>query len=442
MNILNYLHFNNPTSEQEKALLGMQEFVNDDYDFLILSGAAGTGKTSITSALIGYLNEKDKTYKIAAPTGRAARIIGRKSNTLTSTIHSLIYNINVEDKTGKVFYTLKTSSSSKPTIYIIDEASMVSEKKDNSNELFHVNKGMVYDLIEYIMSENTENKIIFIGDHYQLPPINELESVALSKLFLESTFNLKGSEYYLTEVKRQEDGSYILENATNIRKAIDKGEKSHEIAGKKSNSIWNAADNYVKGVNNNGFENQVTIGVSHKANKYFNDIVREKMFGKLRQILEPGDLLMVTQNWSRNGVNLYNGDHVQLISVDWNLQETVAGLNFVAVKIKPILGNESQEIEDYALVESIVNLGGAIDPKIYNELRMQRYAKNVKFRDSKKVSDDRYLGALRLIYGHAITCNKAQGGEWKKVFINTLGIPSLKWQYTAVTRGIDEIEKF
>ncbi|MBK6834225.1 MAG: AAA family ATPase [Bacteroidetes bacterium] len=140
MNILNYLHFNNPTSEQEKALLGMQEFVNDDYDFLILSGAAGTGKTSITSALIGYLNEKDKTYKIAAPTGRAARIIGRKSNTLTSTIHALIYNVNVEDKTGKVFYTLKTSSSSIPTIYIIDEASMVSEKKDNSNELFHVNK--------------------------------------------------------------------------------------------------------------------------------------------------------------------------------------------------------------------------------------------------------------------------------------------------------------
>ncbi|MBK6834227.1 MAG: hypothetical protein IPG89_08145 [Bacteroidetes bacterium] len=85
---------------------------------------------------------------------------------------------------------------------------------------------------------------------------------------------------------------------------------------------------------------------------------------------------MVTQNWSRNGVNLYNGDHVQLISVDWNLQETVAGLNFVAVKIKTILGSEAQEIEDYALVESIVNLGGNIDPKIYNELRMQRYAKN------------------------------------------------------------------
>ncbi|MBK6834226.1 MAG: hypothetical protein IPG89_08140 [Bacteroidetes bacterium] len=126
------------------------------------------------------------------------------------------------------------------------------------------------------MSENTENKIIFIGDHYQLPPINELESVALSKLFLENTFNLKGSEHYLTEVKRQEDGSYILENATNIRKAIDEGKLNHEITGKKSNSIWNAADNYVKEANNNGFENQVTIGVSHKANKYFNDIVREK----------------------------------------------------------------------------------------------------------------------------------------------------------------------
>jgi ATP-dependent exoDNAse (exonuclease V) alpha subunit len=442
MSILNYLHFKNPTAEQEKVLLAMQDFISNEFDFLILSGAAGTGKTSITSALIGYLNELNRTYRIAAPTGRAARIIGRKANTVTSTIHSLIYNVEVVEKSGKVIYSLKTSSSSIPTIYIIDEASMISEKKDVSNELFHVDKGMVYDLIEYIMSENTGNKIIFIGDHYQLPPINEIESVALSKQFLESTFNLKGSEFYLTEVKRQEDGSYILENATNIRKAIDDGKINHEIKGKKSDGIWSAAQTYVKDAESKGFDNQVAIGVSHRANKYFNDIVREKMFGKLRQILEPGDLLMVTQNWSRNGSNLYNGDHVQLISVDWNLQETVAGLHFVAVKVKPIFGDSSQEIEDYAIVESIVNIGGKVDPTVFNELRMNRYAKNIKFRESQKVSDDRYLGALKLMYGHAITCNKAQGGEWKKVFINTLGIPSLKWQYTAVTRGIDEIEKF
>jgi exodeoxyribonuclease-5 len=184
------------------------------------------------------------------------------------------------------------------------------------------------------------------------------------------------------------------------------------------------------------------IGVSHKANKFFNDLARERIFGRAKKTLENGDLLMVTQNWSRNGVQLYNGDHVVLQKVDWNLQEQVAGLHFVAVRVKLLFSEEGTEIDDYALIETLVTPGGIIDYNMENELRKQRYIKNKIFRESEKPWDDRYVGALRLMYGHAITCNKAQGGEWKKIFINTWGIPSLKWQYTAVTRGIEEIEKF
>ena len=159
-------------------------------------------------------------------------------------------------------------------------------------------------------------------------------------------------------------------------------------------------------------------------------------------MLEIGDLLMVTQNWFRNGVQLFNGDHVELISVDWNLQEQVAGLHFVAAKVKLLFSETETIVEDYILIESVNSIGGKIDGQKENELRRQRYIKNQIFRNSNMPGDDRYVGALRLMYGHAITCNKAQGGEWKKVFINTWGIPSLKWQYTAVTRGIKEIEKF
>jgi exodeoxyribonuclease-5 len=128
--------------------------------------------------------------------------------------------------------------------------------------------------------------------------------------------------------------------------------------------------------------------------------------------------------------------------VDWNLQEQVAGLHFVAVRIKLLFSENNLEVEDYALIESLINIGGKIPSKLENDLRKQRFIKNKIFRESQKPSDDRYVGALRLVYGNAITCNKAQGGEWKKVYINTLGIPSLKWQYTAVTRGIEGIEKF
>jgi exodeoxyribonuclease-5 len=443
-NILDFLHFSHPTKEQETVLKAMESFIEDKdpYDFLILCGAAGTGKTSVTAALIGYLNSLEKPYKISAPTGRAARILGRKAKTTTSTIHSMIYSPKSDNETGRVTFKLKIGHNSKPTIYIIDEASMIPKDVDKELGLFEVEKGLIFDLIDYIKKANVNNKIIFLGDHYQLPPIGELQSFALNKDFLEKTFNLKGSSYLLTEVKRQDDGSYILENATEIRNAIDNKKASYPIQGIQSRNIYSAADNYAKGTKEDGLENSVAIGVSNKANQFFNDLVRERIFGKAKKVLEVGDLLMVTQNWFRNGIQLYNGDHVELLNADWNIQEQVAGLHFVAIKVKLLFAEKETIVEDFAIVESLISLGGKIDGALENELRRQRYIKNKIFRDSNMPRDDRYVGALRLMYGHAITCNKAQGGEWKKVYINTMGIPSLKWQYTAVTRAINEIEKF
>lgn len=442
--IFDFLHFSHPTKEQETVLKAMESFIDekDPYDFLVLCGAAGTGKTSVTAALIGYLNSLEKPYKISAPTGRAARILGRKAKTTTSTIHSMIYSPKSDSETGRVTFKLKIGHNAIPTVYIIDEASMIPKDVDKEMGLFEVEKGLIFDLIGYIKQANVNNKIIFLGDHYQLPPIGELQSFALNKDFLEKTFNLRGSAYLLTEVKRQEDGSYILENATDIRKAIDDGKTNFPIAGSKSTNIYAAADSYVKGTIKEGLENSVAIGVSHKANQFFNELVRQRIFGRAKKTLEVGDLLMVTQNWYRNGIQLYNGDHVELLMVDWNLQEQVAGLHFVPVKVKLLFADKETIIEDYTLVDSIIAIGGKIESSKENELRRQRYTKNKIFRESNMPGDDRYVGALRLMYGHAITCNKAQGGEWKKVFINTMGIPSLKWQYTAVTRGINEIEKF
>ena len=98
--------------------------------------------------------------------------------------------------------------------------------------------------------------------------------------------------------------------------------------------------NYVKDLKNNGPEHSVAIGVSHKANKYFNDLTRTRIYGNNKTLLEPGDLLMVTKNWSRNDVVLYNGDQVQLVEVDWSSVETVCNLNFVAIKFKPLFSDE------------------------------------------------------------------------------------------------------
>lgn len=439
-----FLHFSTPTREQLNVLILLEKFleVDNPYDFFILTGAAGTGKTSIMSAVIGYLNNSRRSYKIAAPTGRAARILGRKARTLSSTIHSMIYNAKTDEKTGRVVFRLKSGYNSSPAVYIIDEASMIPRDISREQSLFETERGLIYDLIAYVKGANVKNKIIFLGDRYQLPPVGEDQSWALNRSFLEQTFNLRGAEYTLKEIKRQEDGSYILTNATEIREAMDKGLSDWPIAGRKHSSIYRAADEYADNFDEKGPESAVTIGVSHKANKFFNDLVRQRIFKRAQKILEPGDLLMVTLNYMRNGVELYNGDHVMLKAIDWDLQEQVAGLHFVAVRIKLLFAETETVIDDYAILECLMMPGGRIDSKKENELRNERYIKNKIFRESQMPGDDRYVGALRLMYGHAITCNKAQGGEWKKVFINTLGIPSLKWQYTAVTRGIEDIEKF
>jgi exodeoxyribonuclease-5 len=275
-----------------------------------------------------------------------------------------------------------------------------------------------------------------------LPPVGESESYALSKDFWEQTFNLTGSSHLLTVVKRQEDGSFILDNAEATRQAIDDKLQKLPIDAKEHPNIYKAADEFVKNQQKEGLEKAVSIGVSHKANRFFNDLVRERVFGKAKKILEKGDLLMVTRNWHRNGISLFNGDHVELLEVDWNLEETVADLHFVAVKVRLLFSETEVIIEDLAILDCILATGGSITPSQENHLRHQRTLKNQIFRTSTNPADDRYVGALRLMYGNAITCNKAQGGEWKKVFINTWGIPSLKWQYTAITRAQEDLEKF
>lgn len=441
--IFSFLHFENPTKDQNIALGAMENFVSQKTisDFLIISGAAGTGKTSIISALIGFLNHNEQIYKIVAPTGRAARIIGRKSKSTSSTIHSLIYKPKNDPNTGIIEFTLKNMRNEIPMIFIIDESSMISSLVNHSDGLFKSQNSLLHDLISYVKIGNSKNKIIFLGDQYQLPPIGENCSMALDKLYLEREFNLKGDIFWLNEVKRQQDGSYILENATKIRVAIDNKCSAFPFESNNTN-IYKSALNFSNNLKKNGLEDCVAIGVSHKSNKLFNDLVRENFFGKSAKILSVGDLLMVNQNWNRGEDSLFNGDQVELISIEWDNLEKVSGLSFVPVSIKVLFTEDECLINDYLILDTFYSINGTIDFEKERELRKSRYIKNTIFRESKLPCDDRYIGALRLSYGYSITCNKAQGGEWNRVFINKIKIPNLRWQYTAITRGINQIEVF
>ncbi len=436
--ILDHLQFDCPTAQQRVALLAMSDFVGDTNkdDFYILCGAAGTGKTSITTALIGYLNAKAIHYKIAAPTGRAARILGRKSKTVNSTIHSLIYNVQTNSDTGEIKFVLKENTIKDRTIFIIDEASMIaSNQQSEEGSLFKSDNSLLKDLIDFVKNGNPLNKIIFLGDKNQLPPVNEIESKALSNEYLQTKFNIQGKSYLLTEVKRQEDGSLILKNATNIRLGIESNIEKVNLIGVEKKSVSQASTEYVREYLSNGTDNVISIGATHKMNKMFNSVVREKIYGLSAKVIEVNDLLLITTTWKRNDYQLYSGDHVVVSEINHNQIEMVAGLHFIPVKLlsKSLKGTE-EIIEDYILLESILHPEG-LKPEQENRLRHERFSKNKIYRESLIPSDDRYVGAIRASYGHSITCNKAQGGEWDKVFINSYFMPTLKYQYTAVTRA-------
>jgi exodeoxyribonuclease-5 len=445
--IHDYLHFQSPTTEQTNVLSALSAFVdeNNSDDFLILCGAAGTGKTSITSALIGYLNACAINYSIAAPTGRAARILGRKTNSVSATIHSKIYSVEPDKETGAVKFLLKKNSCPDFTIFIIDEASMIpSGNSTDKNQLFQADDSLLNHLTKFVKQGNEKNKVIFLGDKNQLPPIGEQDAMALSSNYLTRNFGWTGHSYYLTEVKRQEDGSYILTNATNIRKTIDDSSTIiPAINAYRHKNGFVAAQQFARHYNPHNPDQSVSIGQSHKANKIFNDEVRKNFFNGNIKLLQAGDLMLVTQNWKRNGDILFNGDHVVVEEVYLERIETVANLHFVPVKLKAKgLDGSEQTIEDYILLDLLMGERPEIEITLENALRAERFRKNVIFRESGKPEDDRYVGAIRLMYGYAITCHKAQGGEWDQVYVNTFGVKDPRWSYTAITRAKKVLEVY
>jgi exodeoxyribonuclease-5 len=445
--ILDYLHFHTATEEQKNVLSALADFVNDenDEDFFVLCGAAGTGKTSITSALIGYLNEGEVRYKIAAPTGRAARILGKKTKTISNTIHSLIYTAESNKETGVLNWKLKKNVHKDYTVFIIDESSMIKSNNDSDrNPMFKSDDSVLNHLIHYIKEGNIKNKVVFLGDKNQLPPYEEEVANALNPIFLRSHYNLIGNFHYLTEVKRVEDGSYILKNAIEIRQSIDIPSINIPIIeGADLKNIWKAAADYVINYDENNTDKSVAIARSNVSNDRFNKEVRKLLFGTDTKLVENGDLLIVLNNWKRNDKILYNGDHILIEYANIREMETVANLHFLPVKIKASKIDGSIEvIEDYIMLDTLLTFDGKVSPQMETSLRAERFRKNKVYGDTCIAEDDKYVGAIKVGYGYSITCQKAQGGEWDNVYINMFGIKDKKWLYTAVTRAKKELKLY
>lgn len=451
------------TGSQAEAVRLVEQFLQGNEAVFILKGYAGTGKTFLLGRLSRYLNDVGCTYCYVAPTGRAAKVLRRKTGGSATTIHSLIYELDsdetkldVEEDDYKLFFRLKPNKDPLNAVYIVDEASMVSDSYSDQ-ETFKFGTGkLLSDFIEYA----GKRKLIFMGDYAQLPPVNSRFSPALSKTYLRETYNLPCVEYELTDVYRQAQDSGILQASMVIREAIQRerydgfaveanGKDITEIAIEQSletfGSRWSSSDE----------ESAIVIAHSNEKVYRYNRAIRQHL-GFDKNEVAPGDQLLVVKNTVAAGYPLFNGDFVRVEQVDSSpvlkpvrlrgVSDPVL-LRFRGVTIS-FTGSNGDTVRVY--VNIFENLLHSQDREMTS---LERRAFIADFHSRHpgihrhqsllidKLKQDPYFNALHVKFGYAVTCHKSQGGEWKHVIVDFRYSSSVRseqyfrWAYTAMTRA-------
>lgn len=465
-------YFDFPLARQQAgAFEALCRFAGDaDARVFVLRGYAGTGKTTLMSGFIKWLSEKRIPYSLLATTGRAAKILSDKTGADARTIHSLIYNFNklsedleklseiqkdiAVDDTGQlklIFDLAPVMQGDQQRLYIIDEASMISDREQKSVSFAKFGSGnLLADLFDY----DKTGKFVFIGDPSQLPPISQPGSPALNRNYLASEYKMNVCGVDLTEILRQQKDNDIIQASLKIRRLYQsnpavkfarlplKGFKHIVI----QPSHIDLVNKYIDKIKSNGYEYSTLICQTNRHCSTLNQTVRRAVFPNARA-LQAGDLLMVTQNNYLG--DLVNGDLVRVESTGGN--EYRAGLNFINVQVVELSSGKRYAL---LLIENILNsLSPNITDKQHKDLMIDYY-RRMKSRGIGQNSEafkanmtrDPYLNALRADYGYAVTCHKSQGGEWDEVFLyldNKIhGLPKpgiYQWWYTATTRAREKL---
>ena len=445
---LNFSH--KPNSEQNKILLKLVEYINTlgNRSIFILKGYAGTGKTTLISALVKSLPSIGKRSVLLAPTGRAAKVLAKYSKKKSSTLHKKIYWIRTT-KNGNTFITLKENLHTN-TIFIVDEASMIPEDaKDGINK-----RSLLEDLIKYVY-EGIDCKLILIGDTAQLPPVNLDISPALDENNLDKKYQKQIIHQELKKVVRQEKNSMVLENATHLRELIEGNIK--KLPKIKLNqevvriSSGDELQEYIeKSYGNSGVENTTIICRSNKRANQYNDRIRSEILWQ-EDIISAGDVLMVVRNnyfWldekSEAGF-LANGDIIEVTRIKEIIERY--GFKFAKASIRLMDYENENEIDTILLLDTINSESPSLKydeyKKLYTEVGLDyKGQKDI----NKKIKENEFFNAIQIKFGYSITCHKAQGGQWKNVFIDIgyfkkemLNKNYLRWLYTAFTRSTENL---
>lgn len=433
------------TQDQENLVKNLSNFIfhREDCNIFILDGYAGTGKTTIISALIKTLPYYNIRTELLAPTGRAAKVLSNRSLQQAYTIHKKIYYTQTDDYSN-ISLKLKENKSHH-TLYIIDEASMIGEG-DN----------LLSDLFSYVKN-GVKNKVILLGDKAQLPPIGNNESFALNPDYLRQRFFEPIEYYQLTQVVRQALQSGILKNAANIRWALNNKlqlpifkTKNHKDF--KQIEAIDFEDTLVNQYRQIGEKEVVVVTRSNFAANQLNQYIRNRILEK-ENIIDIGEKLMsIRNNYYWQTENEYsdfiaNGDIVEVTNI-YSYEEKF-GFNFANIEARI---NESKiPIELTIMLDTLsekqAHLSQEKERQLYNSI-FSYYQKdcNNKALIHKAVKEDKYFNALQVKFSKAITCHKAQGGDWHTAFIlnevqasEAINQDYFRWLYTAVTRAREQI---
>ena len=444
-----------PTPEQENAIKLLSQFLcspKADVTFL-LRGYAGTGKTSLVGALVRTLDFLKQKVVLLAPTGRAAKVFSAYAGHPAFTIHKKIYRERAYSGEGGNF-TLNDNLTTH-TLYIVDEASMISNE-GLSGAMFGTGR-LLDDLVQFVYS-GQGCRLLLMGDTAQLPPVGEELSPALYADALRG-YGLEVVETDLTQVVRQEQQSGILWNATALRRLIAEEEwgvlPKIRISGFPDVKLLpgnELIDALSACYDRDGTDETIVVCRSNKRANIYNNGIRAQILWREEE-LESGDLLMVAKNnyyWTEKEKNLdfiANGE----TAVVRRVRRTAEMYGFRFADVLLAFPNwQDAELEVRLLLDTLHSDAPALSREESERLFqtvLEDYADIPLKRDRmKKMKSDPYYNALQVKYAYAVTCHKAQGGQWKNVFLDQgymseeyLTPDYFRWLYTAFTRATDTL---
>ncbi len=446
----------NPTLKQDAFFRKIAAFLTDAHNdsIFVLKGYAGTGKTTVISTIVNHLAEINKKYVLLAPTGRAAKVIANYSNKPAFTIHKKIY-FPKKSGGGGVSFTLQQNKH-KNTIFIVDEASMISDQSNESK--LYENGSLLDDLISYIYSGDN-CRMILLGDTAQLPPVNLDISPALNTDSLELNYDKKVDTIELDEVLRQELNSGILYNATELRELLkDSFITEFQFKLKGFKDIIRLVDGYDiqdainQAYSNYSIEDTAFIVRSNKRANQYNEQIRTRILDKESE-LSTGDYLMVVKNnyfWLKEKDEaqfIANGDIIEVLEI-FSFKE-LYGFNFAKVKIRMVDYPNQIPFETVLILDTIKSESPSLTYEqsnlLYEEVMKDYEHLTTKYARFQKVKENEYFNGLQVKFSYAITCHKSQGGQWNTVFIEQPYLPDgidrdyIRWLYTAITRAKDKL---